>query len=105
MSSDRLTRNRLTSDLLAAGIRPGGPLLVHSSLSALGGVVVVPDGAETVLDALLDALAGGTLVIPTLSYLFTTSASPSFDVRSTLTNLGALPAAALRRACSVSFKL
>ncbi len=96
-------RSRFTSDLLAAGVRPGGPLLVHSSLSALGGgEVAVTGGAETVLDALLDALAGGTVVIPTLSYLFTTPASPLFDVRSTPTNLGALPAAALRRACNVS---
>ena len=85
----------LSSSFRACGVRPGGPLLVHSSLSALG---AVDGGADTVLDALLDVLGGGTLVIPTLSYLFTTPTSPTFDARSTPSNLGALPAAALRRA-------
>jgi aminoglycoside N3'-acetyltransferase len=53
-----------------------------------------------VLDALLDALGPeGTLVVPTLSYLFVSPGTqPRFDVRSTPTNLGAIPAAALRRA-------
>jgi len=85
----------LAASFLAAGVRPGGVLLVHTSLSSLGDV---PGGADTVLDALLLALGPlGTLVIPTLSYLFCTREHPVFDVRSTPTNLGAIPAAALRR--------
>ena len=86
----------LSAQFLAAGVRPGGVLLLHSSLSSLG---IVPGGADTVIDALLHALGpSGTLVFPTLSYLFCTKESPAFDVRSTPTNLGAIPSAALRRA-------
>lgn len=86
----------LAASFLAAGVRPGGILLVHTSLASLG---PVPGGADTVLDAFLRALGPtGTLVIPTLSYLFCTKEHPVFDVRSTPTNLGAIPSAALRRA-------
>jgi aminoglycoside 3-N-acetyltransferase len=85
----------LSASFRQAGVRPGGVLLLHSSLSSLGDVA---GGAETVLDALLDAVgASGTIVIPTLSYLFCTKEKPVFDVRSTPTNLGAIPSAALRR--------
>ena len=57
---------RIAQDLLAAGLRPGGVALVHSSLSALGRV---PGGAETVIGGLLAALGPqGTLLMPALSY-------------------------------------
>jgi aminoglycoside 3-N-acetyltransferase len=58
-----ITRERLAADLGRLGVRPGGVVLVHSSLSALGWVC---GGAETVVQALLDALGrDGTLVVPT----------------------------------------
>lgn len=89
MSQTPLTRDELARGFLAAGIRPGGVLLVHSSLSSFGSV---DGGASTVIDALLDALGPeGTLCVPTLSYLFVDADRPTFDVRSTPTNLGAIP--------------
>ena len=92
-------RTRLASEMRAAGVRPGGVLLVHSALSSLGHV---PGGADTVIDALLEALGpSGTLLLPTLSYLFVTETSPTFNVVTTPTNLGAIPAAALRRTGAV----
>jgi aminoglycoside N3'-acetyltransferase len=82
-------RARLAADLRSAGVRPGCPLLIHTSLSAVGHV---PGGADTVIDALLEAVGPkGTLVLPTLSYLYTNLDSPNFDVRTTPTNLGTIP--------------
>jgi aminoglycoside 3-N-acetyltransferase len=91
MTTDGKTaaRRRLADDLKKAGIRKGCPLLIHTSLSALGHV---EGGANTVIDALLDAVGPeGTLVIPTLSYLYTNAESPTFDVAKTPTNLGTIP--------------
>src|SRR5829696_7384456 len=55
-----VTRSSLAADLGRLGVRPGGVLMVHTRMSALGWVV---GAAETVVRALLDALGpDGTLV-------------------------------------------
>jgi aminoglycoside 3-N-acetyltransferase len=80
---------RIADDLLTAGVRPGGVLLVHSSLSALG---YVSGGPETVIRGLLLALGTeGTLLMPALSYERVTLQNPAFDVRHTPSNVGAIP--------------
>jgi aminoglycoside 3-N-acetyltransferase len=81
--------NQIAADLRAIGARPGGMLLVHSSLRALG---PLPGGAETVVQGLLEALGpDGTLLMPALSYERVTPKQPEFDVRSTPSNVGRLP--------------
>jgi aminoglycoside 3-N-acetyltransferase len=56
------TRESIAAGLRALGVRTGGVLLVHSSLSSLGWV---SGGALTVVHALLDVLGqAGTLVVP-----------------------------------------
>ena len=56
------TRSSLAADLVALGVRPGGVLLVHCSLRAIGWVC---GGAQAVVLALCDALGpDGTLVVP-----------------------------------------
>ena len=66
---------QLCADLLALGVRPGGVLLVHSSLRALG---FIPGGAEAVIQGLLEALGPqGTLLMPALSYEHVTPAEPA----------------------------
>lgn len=58
---DPVTYTCLRENLVDLGIRPGGVLIVHASLSAVGWV---PGGADTVLRALLDALGtDGTLMV------------------------------------------
>lgn len=60
----------------SVGVRPGGTLLVHSSLSSLGWV---EGGAATVVDALSAALGPeGTLVVPTLTWDTVTARQPVF---------------------------
>jgi len=68
------------------GVRPGGVMLVHSSFRALG---PVPDGAETVVLGLLEALGPeGTLLMPSLSYATVDARNPLFDARSTPSCVG-----------------
>lgn len=86
---EREVVRRIADDLLALGVRRGGVLLVHSSLSAMG---YVPGGAETAIQGLLQVLGpGGTLLMPALSYEIVTPENPIFDVRRTPSNVGAVP--------------
>ncbi len=65
----------MVPDLLALGVRPGGVLLVHSSLRSLG---PLPGGAESVIRALLAVLGpDGTLLMPALSYASVGATGPS----------------------------
>ncbi|HUM68943.1 MAG TPA: AAC(3) family N-acetyltransferase [Chloroflexota bacterium] len=80
---------QLQYDLLELGVRPGGVLLVHSSLRALGHV---PGGAETIIQGLRTAVGDdGTLLMPALTYETVTSNAPVFDVRQTPANVGIIP--------------
>ena len=55
-----VTRSQLAKNLESLGLRPGGAVMVHCRMSALGHVV---GGAETVVSALLDAMGPeGTLM-------------------------------------------
>ena len=58
----RITGRMLVEDLRRLGVREGDCLMLHSSLSSLGRV---EGGAETVVEALMDAMGpGGTLITP-----------------------------------------
>ncbi|WP_299536957.1 aminoglycoside N(3)-acetyltransferase [uncultured Streptomyces sp.] len=73
----------LAADLRRLGVRPGGALLVHASLRAVGPVA---GGARAVVEALRTALGGaGTLVVPS----FTPENSDTS--RAHLARLAALP--------------
>lgn len=82
------TIQRIASDLRQLGVEPGGVLLVHSSLSAMG---QVPGGAQSVVAGLCEALGeSGTLLMPTLSYATVGPGRPWFDVRQTPSCVGAI---------------
>jgi len=83
------TQNRIAAALMACGLRRGGIVLVHSSLSSMGYVL---GGAETVIRGLLEALGPeGTLLLPTLSYEYVGAHQRVFDMLHTPSNVGAIP--------------
>lgn len=88
MPTENDARIRIHHDLLALGVRPGGVLMVHASLRALG---PVEGGAATVLDALLDTVGpDGTLLMPALTYATVNASSPAFHAADTPACVGAL---------------
>lgn len=61
----RIAKERIIRDLRGLGIQKGSTLFVHSSLKSIG---FVEGGAETVIDALMEAVGrDGTLTMPCLS--------------------------------------
>lgn len=74
--------------LRTLGVRPGGILLVHSSLSALG---YVPGGVRAVISTLSELIgAEGTLVMPAHSWQAMEEGCRTFDVRLTPSCVGAI---------------
>lgn len=88
------THDSIVQDLCALGVVAGMNLLVHSSLSQIGRV---EGGADTVIAALIDAVApGGNLLFPGHNWDGVSPESPpSFDVRNTpVSAVGVIPEAA-----------
>ena len=82
------TFDRITADLHSLGVRRGGTLMVHSSLSSLGFVV---GGAETVIRASLAAIGPeGTLVMPSHSWERSGNGDFTFDLRTTPSCVGTI---------------
>lgn len=89
LTNPAVDARRIRADLRALGVRPGGILLVHSSLSALGYVV---GGPRAVIDALVAASGrDGTLLIPTHTWEAMEEGCRTFDVRHTRACIGAIP--------------
>jgi aminoglycoside 3-N-acetyltransferase len=87
----RVTRTDLVAGLREIGIETGALLQVHSSLSRLG---YVEGGAETVVDALLEAVGSeGTVMVPTFNH----GGADIFDPRTTPSTNGAVTEALRRR--------
>lgn len=93
---NKLTRDDIVAGLRNLGLQPGDKVLVHSSLSALGHV---EGGADTVIDALLEAVGPeGLVMVPTFS------TPRPFDRRTAATPLGAVADTLWRRPGAVRSK-
>ncbi len=89
--AERVRRSQIVRDLRALGLHAGMNVMVHSSLSKIG---FVEGGAETVLDALREAVGPrGTLLFPSFNH----GRAQVFNPRTTPTLNGAIPDAAWRR--------
>lgn len=92
-----VTKDEIVPNLKALGIGEGDSVLVHSSLSSFGYVV---GGADTVIDALLDATGPeGTVLVPTLTGRREDGPNnpPVFDVRNTPCWTGRIPTQFMKR--------
>ncbi|MEX6726003.1 AAC(3) family N-acetyltransferase [Parapedomonas caeni] len=107
LKSERVavSQTQLAAAIAALPLHKGGVVLVHSSLKSLG---YVEGGAEAVVEALVDGIVkahGGTVMLPTFSIdgtmYNTLKSGRAFDVRSTPSNLGALPEAFRRHPLAV----
>lgn len=85
-------RRRLAADLLGLGVQAGDTVFVHSALSSLG---YVEGGAQTVVEALLDAVGPeGTVTVPTFTFYppapgdYLDPAQYVFDPKTTPSTLG-----------------
>lgn len=86
-----MTKQHLVEGLRDVGIRPGMLLQVHSSLSRFG---YVEGGADTVVDALLEAVGPeGTVMLPTFNH----SAAAIFDLQRSPSTNGMITEAFRRR--------
>lgn len=95
----QVNKERLVEGFSKLGLGKGDVVLVHSSLKSLGHVL---GGAQTVIDALLEVVTPeGTLIVPTyqvgIMYNTCSRSDYIFDVRSSGTKLGLIPAAFLKQ--------
>ncbi len=92
-----VTQNDIFAELRRLGLKRGAAVLAHSSLSSFGRV---EGGADTVIDAIMQAVgSGGKVLFPTLtgSKEYSPSNSPVFDVLNTPCWTGKIPETARQR--------
>ena len=101
MQHSNLTKKDIVGALRTLGLPAGSMVLVHSSLSSMGWV---EGGAETVIDALLEAAGpAGTVIVPTLTGTEQDSFEhpPVFDPRVSPCWTGTIPETFRRRPVAV----
>ncbi len=89
-----ITVEQLKAQIRSLGIEKDDTVLIHTSLRA---VSQVEGGADGFLDAFCQALSEGLLLVPTHSWAIVNRNNPVYDVRSTPSNIGAVPSAAAGR--------
>jgi aminoglycoside 3-N-acetyltransferase len=88
------TKQSLLDQLRKLRINSGGTLLVHSSMKAVG---ECEGGADTVLDALMELMQDGLLVLPTHTWSDENNKEGIFDPLTEPACVGILPNLFLRR--------
>lgn len=84
--ASKVTREDIRAGLGRLGLEAGACVLAHSSLRSFG---YVEDGADAVIDAMLDVVGpSGTVLVPTLSFRQFHPAQPRFDVCTTPSETG-----------------
>ncbi len=90
----KYTKELLEEQLAEAGVVSTDCLMVHSSMKAIGDVEArpgEPGGAETVIDALLESLSDGMLLMPTHTWKQMSAEYNVFDPATEPACVGILP--------------
>lgn len=82
------TKQDLIQHLKDMGIKPSDTLLVHSSMKAIG---EVEGGADTVLDAFMEYMSDGLLILPTHTWASMSEYHNEYDPRMEPACVGILP--------------
>lgn len=82
------TKETLMEDIRKLGVAKDDILFVHSSMKAIG---EVEGGADTVLDALTEAVSEGMLILPTHTWSVMSNEYPIFDPANESACVGILP--------------
>ena len=94
-----ITKAHIRAGLQALGVGGGDALLVHSSLRSFGRV---RDGADAVIDALLETVGeSGTVLVPTLTFSILKSWPHRFSVRNTPSATGRITEVFRQRALAL----
>lgn len=81
-----MTKERIVEDLRRLGLRRGDVVVFHSSLKSIG---YVEGGADTVIDASLEAVGPeGTVMVPTFTFSFAGAGSMPFHPAKTPSRVG-----------------
>ena len=88
------TKEFLKEQLKQLGILPSDRVVIHTSMRAIG---ETEDGPNGVIDAFCEYLSEGMLIIPTHTWAYVTPEKPIYDVKTTPSNLGIIPATAAFR--------
>jgi len=90
------TKETLVGQIRAMGVLPTDTVMIHTSMKAIG---EVEGGADTVIDAFIEALPEGLLLIPTHTWwsVWKGKENPVYDVRTEKPCIGALPTVAAFR--------
>ena len=95
INTDGVTKNEIVAGLKRAGVMQGQVILVHSAMRTFG---CVKDGAETVVDALLEGVGkDGTLVVPTFTFYHEIENDPLIDPVNDRSDVGAVSESARKR--------
>jgi aminoglycoside 3-N-acetyltransferase len=88
------TKEKLVRDMKKMGIESTDTLMVHSSMKAIGDV---EGGADAVLDALIEVVKDGLLLLPTHTWSTVIESQPYYNPKTEPACVGILPNLFLKR--------
>ncbi len=89
-----MDQKALAEGLKTFGVQKDSVIIVHSSLKSFG---FMQGGAEAVVDALMETVSEGTIILPSFNHGLPYEKGEIFDIRSTSTTNGAIPEAFWKR--------